>query len=119
MARLVPMAMHCITLSFGQSMTILLVSECILQLIAGIITTVTFTLMMQFSKDVPAHAQATHFSVLTTFEVLGKLSIMSLSGTFVELMGYSTFFCLCFFLSMAVFPVFTFYNHKDTILHKS
>ncbi|XP_031571771.1 major facilitator superfamily domain-containing protein 3-like [Actinia tenebrosa] len=107
-ARLIPMVTHCLAVSTSQSSTVLLVSECILQLTGGIITTITFTVMMQFSKDVHSSLQATHFSMLATVEVLGKLTMMSLSGGVVDVMGYSLYFLLCFLLSLGVIPMFIF-----------
>lgn len=89
-------------------MTVLLVSECMLQLTGGIITTITFTLMMQFSKEVHSSLQATHFSLLATAEVLGKLSMMSVSGGLVDVMGYPVYFLLCFLMSLGVIPLFIF-----------
>ncbi|XP_020904150.1 major facilitator superfamily domain-containing protein 3-like [Exaiptasia diaphana] len=109
--RLIPMATHCLNISTTVPMVaIILVSECILQLFAGIITTVTFTLMMQISKSVPTGVQATHFSILATFEVLGKLTMTSVGGNLVEVFGYLNYFLMCLALSVAVFPVLSCYH---------
>eukprot|EP00794_Sanderia_malayensis_P006273 gene6273-6994_t len=51
------------------------------QLLAGAMTTLTFTAMMQASKVLPSQIHAAHFTFLAAFEVLGKLTMKSLSGT--------------------------------------
>jgi hypothetical protein len=47
---------------------------------AGAITTATFTLMMHLSQRAPLGAQGTHYTMLATFEVLGKLLFASVAG---------------------------------------
>lgn len=109
------MATHCLNIFTAVPMiTIILVAECILQLFAGIITTVTFTLMMQISKNVPTSIQATHFSTLATFEVLGKLFMTSVGGSLVEVLGYLHFFIFCLALSIAVLPALSYYQHTHS-----
>jgi hypothetical protein len=42
---------------------------------SGAITTATFTLMMRLSQTAPSALQGTHYTVLATCEVFGKLVI--------------------------------------------
>ncbi|PFX18896.1 Major facilitator superfamily domain-containing protein 3 [Stylophora pistillata] len=79
--------------------------ECFIQLSGGIITTATFTLMMQSSQDSLPGTKATHCAVLATSEVLGKLLMISLSGILVDITGYQHFFGLCFLLALSFLPV--------------
>lgn len=87
------------------SFLLVIASESILQFTAGVVTTATFTLMMSLSQEVAPGAQATHFSILATAEVVGKLLMISLSGVLVDYIGYCGFFGLCWILALAVLPV--------------
>ena len=78
---------------------------CLLQLIGGAITTVTFTLMMQCSQGAPDHIQATHYTALSTLEVMGKLSFMSFIGLATDMLGYFVVFCNFIGISLLVFPL--------------
>ena len=80
----------------------------ILHLVSGMITTLTFTLMVACSQKCPRILSATHYSTLATFEVLGKLCMVSVSGTVVDLIGYIKFFIVCSLLTLL-----------PTILHKT
>ena len=76
----------------------------ILHLVSGMITTLTFTVMVSCSQKCPRIYSATHYSTLATFEVLGKLCMVSVSGYLVDKIGYATFFIICSFLSLL--PIF-------------
>lgn len=69
--------------------------EGIFQLLAGIMTTVTFTTMMLSTKSLALGAQACHFAIFAAIEVLGKLWIKSFAGTLTEKIGYKSFFTFC------------------------
>ena len=77
---------------------------CILLLISGMITTVTFTLMMQCSQLAPANIQATHYTTLATLEVFGKLMFMSVVGWLVDNFGYGPLYFVFIILSVALLP---------------
>jgi hypothetical protein len=75
-------------------------SDCLLHLVSGMITTLTFTLMVACSQKCPRILSATHYSTLATFEVLGKLCMVSVSGTVVDMIGYTKFFVICTCLTL-------------------
>ncbi|XP_028414473.1 major facilitator superfamily domain-containing protein 3-like [Dendronephthya gigantea] len=77
--------------------------DCLLHLVSGMVTTLTFTLMVACSQKCPKIFSATHYSTLATFEVLGKLCMVSISGIVVDLIGYINFFTVC--TCLAVFPI--------------
>eukprot|EP00096_Caligus_rogercresseyi_P003526 TRINITY_DN1668_c0_g1_i1.p1 TRINITY_DN1668_c0_g1~~TRINITY_DN1668_c0_g1_i1.p1 ORF type:complete len:411 (-),score=63.98 TRINITY_DN1668_c0_g1_i1:91-1323(-) len=63
---------------------------------AGSLTTICFTMMMSMSKGVvEADAQGTYFSVLCTFEILGKILFASLTGMISDRMGAPVSLLLC------------------------
>lgn len=65
--------------------------NCLLVL-GGIITTATFTFMMQCSQKAPSGVQSTHFTTLATLEVLGKLIFLSVVGWFTDQLGFQPVF---------------------------
>nr|XP_028591830.1 major facilitator superfamily domain-containing protein 3-like [Podarcis muralis] len=56
--------------------------------IAGLVTTLTFSIMMQCAQKAQENIQATHYSLLATLEVLGKLVFSSLAGIVVDWLGF-------------------------------
>lgn len=105
-ARLIPLALLWL-LSFTKlTKSSVVILECLIQLTGGIITTTTFTLMMLSSQNSSPGTRATHGAVLATVEVLGKLSMISLSGILVDIIGYQCFFGLCLALSLLAIAVF-------------
>ena len=81
---------------------------CVLTLISGALTTLTFTVMMKCSKNTPVSAQATHYTTLATAEVFGKLMFTSLAGYLADAMGYLPVFLLCVFLASFSIVLFRF-----------
>ncbi|XP_063777122.1 major facilitator superfamily domain-containing protein 3 [Pseudophryne corroboree] len=77
----------------------LLLSLVLQNFLAGIITTVTFTLMMHCTRQAEQGIQATHYSLLSSLEVLGKVCFAAVSGILVDSLGVSPTFCLFIFLS--------------------
>ena len=71
------------------------ITESIFQLLAGMMTTTTFTAMMVSSKRLAPEIQTFHFTVLSACEVLGKLCMKSSAGTIAECIGYYKFFVSC------------------------
>ncbi|KAI2664763.1 Annexin A1 [Labeo rohita] len=67
--------------------------------IAGLITTLTFTTMMNCTQRAEESIQATHYSFLATLEVLGKLSFSALAGGMVDTVGFPIAFILFLFLT--------------------
>jgi hypothetical protein len=54
--------------------------------------------MMQISLKAPSSIQASHYSLLATFEVLGKLIFQPFISIFTDFFGYSLAFILFIFL---------------------
>ncbi|OWF43148.1 major facilitator superfamily domain-containing protein 3-like [Mizuhopecten yessoensis] len=75
-------------------------------LISGIVTTATFTMMMQCSQLAPSRIQATHYTVLATLEVLGKLTFSIVTGPITDLVGYRYVYLLFIALTALLLPLF-------------
>ena len=86
--------------SFNANWIWFVISDSVLHVISGMITTLTFTLMVVCSQKCPRVLSATHYSTLATFEVFGKLCMMSISGTIVDAVGYGKFFITCTVLTL-------------------
>lgn len=69
--------------------------ESIFQLLAGMMTTTTFTYMMISSKRLAQEFHTIHFTAISAFEVIGKLFIKSSAGSITEHVGYNNFFAFC------------------------
>ncbi len=77
-------------------------------LLSGFLTTLTFTLMMQVSFLAARRVQATHFSLLATCEVLGKLLFQPVVSVYTDRLGYSAGFVLFTSLYVVSFLSFQF-----------
>ena len=104
-ARLIPLASVWILSLTTLTRSSVIILECFIQLIGGTVTTATFTLMMLSSQSSSPGIRATHGAVLATAEVLGKLSMISLSGILVDNIGYQCFFGFCTVLALLAIPV--------------
>ncbi|XP_047580152.1 major facilitator superfamily domain-containing protein 3 isoform X2 [Lutra lutra] len=80
-----------------------LLSLCLQHLLGGLVTTTTFTLMMRCSQLVPRALQATHYGLLATLELLGKLFLGTLAGALADSLGLPL--CFAFFLALSGMPV--------------
>ncbi|EPY80089.1 Major facilitator superfamily domain-containing protein 3 [Camelus dromedarius] len=80
-----------------------LLSLCLQHFLGGLVTTTTFTLMMHCSQLAPSALQATHYSLLATLELLGKLLVGSLAGALADSLG--PHLCFCFFLVVSATPI--------------
>ncbi|MBN3297812.1 major facilitator superfamily domain-containing protein 3 [Amia ocellicauda] len=69
--------------------------------LGGLITTLTFTVMMHCTQKADERIQATHYSFLATLEVLGKLTFSALVGWVVDCIGFPASFFLFLILSAA------------------
>ncbi|XP_044130058.1 major facilitator superfamily domain-containing protein 3 [Bufo gargarizans] len=67
--------------------------------LAGVITTATFTLMMLCTRQCHKRVQASHYSLLSSLEVLGKVVFSAVSGLLVDSLGVSASFSLFIVLS--------------------
>ena len=92
-------------------------------LISGTVTTATFTLMMQCSQKAPSTVQATHYTVLATLEVMGKLTFSVLIGPLTDILGYNFVFVVFVLLTASVlllFQVIPFsFNSENVVLNKN
>lgn len=75
---------------------------CLMLLVSGIVTTATFTLMMQCSKRAPSRVQASHYTTLATLEVVGKLLFSVSLGSVTDAIGYENVFILFLVLTTLV-----------------
>ncbi|KAJ7338230.1 hypothetical protein JRQ81_010942 [Phrynocephalus forsythii] len=84
-------------------------SICLQHFIAGLITTLAFSMMMHCSQKARESIQATHYSFLSTLEVLGKLVFSTLAGSLVDGLGFvsafGVFLSLSFVSVMYALPV--------------
>lgn len=94
-----------------------IISMCLMLLVSGIVTTATFTLMMQCSKRAPSHVQASHYTTLATLEVVGKLLFSVSLGSVTDAIGYENVFILFLVLTTLVIS-FLQSCPKELIHHK-
>ncbi|KAM4865344.1 major facilitator superfamily domain-containing protein 3 isoform 2-T2 [Thomomys bottae] len=80
-----------------------LVSLCLQHFLGGLVTTATFTVMMHCSQRAPRTLQATHYSLLATLELLGKLLLGTLAGVLADGLGLHP--CFTVFLMLSVLPL--------------
>ncbi|XP_004265325.2 major facilitator superfamily domain-containing protein 3 isoform X2 [Orcinus orca] len=80
-----------------------LLSLCLQHFLGGLVTTTTFTLMMRCSQLAPSALQATHYSLLATLELLGKLLMGTLAGALADSLGPRL--CFSVFLAVSAMPM--------------
>jgi len=75
-----------------------ILSLCVGNFCAGALTTAAFTAMMNLSQGAPESIRSTHYSLLATVEVLGKLSFATVCGLLIDEAGLLVMFSLftCF-----------------------
>ena len=81
---------------------------CLTSIGAGAVTTATFTLMMSLSQKAPNHVQGTHYALLATCEVLGKLIFAAFAGWFTDLVGLHVIFGTFSIFALLVIPFISF-----------
>ncbi|XP_077207412.1 major facilitator superfamily domain-containing protein 3 [Paroedura picta] len=74
-------------------------SICTQHFLAGVLTTLTFSIMMRCTQKAEESMQATHYSFLATLEVLGKLLFSTLVGSLVDRLGFAVSFWVFLALS--------------------
>ncbi|XP_064486589.1 major facilitator superfamily domain-containing protein 3-like [Ornithodoros turicata] len=109
-ARLVPSSIIVATnmgfLSAAADMYVGVASLLLLSAISGMITTIAFTMMMACSQKTPRGFKSTHFSLLCTVEVLGKLAFSVLVGPLVDTLGKApTHFAMTLLMGASVATV--------------
>nr|XP_004656378.2 major facilitator superfamily domain-containing protein 3 [Jaculus jaculus] len=80
-----------------------LLSLCLQHFLGGLVTTATFTVMMHCSQLAPKALQATHYSLLATLELLGKLLPGTLAGVMADSLGPHP--CFAIFLILSALPL--------------
>ncbi|KAL7062516.1 hypothetical protein AAHC03_01170 [Spirometra sp. Aus1] len=84
-------------------------------LVSGTITTTVFTLMMECTrKEVPPKVQATHYTILSTAEILGKLLFATVAMSMADVIGYPAAYVIFFLLS--ILPVWIIVTRQSTLL---
>lgn len=63
-------------------------------LTGGVVSTLTFTLIMQLSQHAPSHCQASHYTVITSADVLGKLLFSAVFGALIQWTSYPFVFAI-------------------------
>lgn len=82
-----------------------LMSLCLVSYTGGVLTSLTFTFLMQYSRTQhhqPA-VQSSHYSVLSSLEVAGKLLFASIAGFVVDWVGLNWAFI--FYASLSTLPM--------------
>lgn len=82
-------------------------SLCLLSFTSGVISTATFTFMMTKSRGCSQESQASHYSMIASFEVGGKLIFASMAGFGIDSFGMLWAFSLFAFLS--ILPILVIY----------
>ncbi|XP_039702124.1 major facilitator superfamily domain-containing protein 3 isoform X1 [Pteropus medius] len=80
-----------------------LLSLCLQHFLGGLVTTATFTLMMRCSQLAPSALQGTHYSLLATLELLGKLLLGTMAGALADSLGLPC--CFSLFLALSAMPI--------------
>ncbi|XP_063876096.1 major facilitator superfamily domain-containing protein 3-like [Scylla paramamosain] len=82
-------------------------SLCLLSFNSGVISTVTFTFMMVKSRECSPESQASHYSVLASVEVAGKLIFASLAGFVID--NYGILWSFSLFAFLCLLPIIVIY----------
>ncbi|XP_064633171.1 major facilitator superfamily domain-containing protein 3-like [Lineus longissimus] len=104
--QLIPLTSMFLLVSFWRPSFFFLGVICMnaLLIISGLVTTTTFTFMMQCSQHAPVQIQGTHYTTLATLEVFGKLTFASLLGLLIDLFGYKSMYLFFIFMSVVINP---------------
>lgn len=87
----------------------LLIMVLIQLFLSGFLTTITFTCMMEFTFNAPSQIQATHYSLLATFEVFGKLLFQPFISVYTDYYGYTNAFIIFTILYFVCVIIIRFY----------
>jgi len=82
-----------------------IISLCLGNFCAGVLTTACFTAMMSLSQSAPEAVQSSHYSLLATMEVLGKLAFATISGWLIDHCGLNYVFVIFVVFSMLTVPL--------------
>jgi len=96
-----------------------IISLCLANFCAGMLTTACFTAMMTLSQSAPEEIQSSHYSLLATMEVLGKLAFASVSGWMIDLWGLNFVFVIFVVFSLLTVPLLWAMPTSDWQKHKN
>lgn len=107
-------------LSFESVNVIILYSLGIISLLqlsysSGVISTASFTLMMKVSRECSKETQASHYSVLASMEVAGKLLFATFAGFIIDSTGMLSTFAL--FTLLSALPLLVLITMPDRLCH--
>jgi len=88
---------------------------CIGNFCAGALTTASFTSMMNLSQEAPDEIRSTHYSLLSTVEVLGKLAFATLAGYFIDSLGLVIMYAVFTALAVLTLPILYFMPDKQLV----
>jgi len=89
-----------------------IMSLCFGNFCAGALTTAAFTAMMNLSQEAPTSLRSTHYSLLATVEVLGKLSFATVAGLLIDSLGLVSIFSLFTVLALSTLPILHYMPEK-------
>ena len=92
-----------------------IISLCLGNFCAGLITTATFTTMMTLSQSAETNIQTSHYSLLATMEVMGKLMFASVAGALIDTVGLDKVFILFVILAILTLPLLTRMPDMDSV----
>ncbi|KAM4608083.1 major facilitator superfamily domain-containing protein 3 [Discoglossus pictus] len=90
-------------LGTDSTLRVLLLSLVVQHFLAGVVTTLTFSLMMRCTQQADREIQASHYSLLSSLEVLGKVTFSAISGILVDYLGVTGSFSL--FIAFSFLPI--------------
>ncbi|XP_042242799.1 major facilitator superfamily domain-containing protein 3-like isoform X2 [Homarus americanus] len=88
---------------------------CLLSYSSGVVSTASFTLMMQISRQCSKETQASHYNALASIEIAGKLSFAAFAGCIIDFVGMSWAFTL--FTILCTFPLLVLKAMPDQLCH--
>jgi len=95
-----------------------ILSLCVGNFCAGALTTAAFTAMMNLSQGAPESIRSTHYSLLATVEVLGKLSFATVCGLLIDEAGLLVMFSLFTCFAALTVPLLMKMPKEDRLITK-
>ena len=92
-----------------------IITLCLGNFCAGLITTATFTTMMTLSQSAETNIQTSHYSLLATMEVMGKLMFASVAGAMIDAVGLDKVFILFVILAILTVPLLLWMPDMNTV----
>nr|XP_002128913.2 major facilitator superfamily domain-containing protein 3 isoform X1 [Ciona intestinalis] len=101
--RVIPLALQVVSINYSANLfPMAILSTSMLSYFGGCVSTLTFTLMMSVSCKAPDNLKGFHYSIVSAFEVCGKLFFASFAGTMFNCFGLNkSYFLFCAFTFIA------------------